>query len=88
MTFTLLGNLIEGTSKVACQAMEDGHRTLDNTLDATGLSAFIPPALHEASDGVQGIIKRGVGDVGRTSGTVLRSFECAVPVASSSSSDD
>ncbi|KAK7049087.1 hypothetical protein R3P38DRAFT_2872609 [Favolaschia claudopus] len=55
--------------------MENGHRALDDTLDGTGLSAFIPHAVHEVSDGAQGLVKRGLDDFGRTTGAVLRSFD-------------
>ncbi|KAK1221556.1 hypothetical protein PQX77_015675 [Marasmius sp. AFHP31] len=75
MTFGLLGDLIETGSHFAGGAIETGHHMLDSTLDRTGMSAFIPPALHEVSDGAQGLLKRGVLDVGQTTGAVLRSFE-------------
>ena len=58
--------------------MDVAHRTLDDTLDHTGLSAFIPHAVHEVSDGAQGLVRRGVDDFGKTTGSVLRSFEYAL----------
>jgi hypothetical protein len=75
MTFTLLGNLIEGTSDIIHGGITKAHRITDDTLDHTGLSAFIPPALHEVSDATFGLVQRGILDVGHTSGSVLRSFE-------------
>ncbi|KAJ6470973.1 hypothetical protein C8R45DRAFT_1078395 [Mycena sanguinolenta] len=75
MTFSLLGNLIEGTTGLVVSGMDVAHRTLDDTLDHTGLCAFIPHAVHEVSDGAQGLIRRAVDDFGKTSGSVLRSFD-------------
>ncbi|KAH8089939.1 hypothetical protein BXZ70DRAFT_910012 [Cristinia sonorae] len=75
MTFGVLGGFIEGASDLTGGAIGLIHRTTDDTLDRTGLSAFIPPALHEVSDGTLGLLQRGVLDVGHTTGSVLKSFD-------------
>ncbi|KAK7032376.1 hypothetical protein VNI00_013124 [Paramarasmius palmivorus] len=77
MTFGLLGDIIHNTADFASAGVHLAHRNLDDTLDKTGLSAFIPPALHEVSDGAQGLLSRGIHDVGATSGAILNSFDKA-----------
>ncbi|KAH6905046.1 hypothetical protein BKA70DRAFT_1294787 [Coprinopsis sp. MPI-PUGE-AT-0042] len=75
MTFGLLGQVIQDTSDFAYTTITGVHRLTDDTLDRSGLSAFIPPALHEVSDGVFGLTQRGIRDVGHTTGSMLKSFE-------------
>uniref|UniRef100_A0A0W0G6T6 Uncharacterized protein n=1 Tax=Moniliophthora roreri TaxID=221103 RepID=A0A0W0G6T6_MONRR len=75
MTFGPLGDLIHGGADLAYQGITLGHHTLDGALDKTGVSASIPPALHEISDGSLGLLRRGIHDVGSTSGNILKSFD-------------
>lgn len=73
--FTALGGAIWDVSDLTAGGIDALHRNTDAILDNTGVSAFIPPALHEVSDGVLGITRRGVQDVGHTTGAILESFE-------------
>jgi len=75
MLFTTLGSLLEGTSNIAGGAIGQVHRTQDDLLDSTGLSAFVPHALHEAGDAVYGIPQRTILDAGHTTGAILKSFD-------------
>lgn len=74
MLFPLIGQVIEGTSDVLTGAISTLHRSTDDTLDVLGLSAFVPPAVHEVSDGILGLTQRGVHDIGHTTGGILKSF--------------
>jgi len=75
MTLGLLGELITGVSDLGGHAIESIHHTTDSTLDATGLSAFLPPVLHEAGDAVFGISRDGVRLVGHRTGDALKTLE-------------
>lgn len=75
MCFTVLGDALHSTAGLTHGAIDTVHHAVDDTLDRTGLSAFIPPALHEVSDGALGLLQRGVDDFGHTTGDILKSFE-------------
>lgn len=75
MTFGLLGDLVHGGTHFVSGAIDSVHHHTDKTLDAVGLSAFIPPVLHETSDAVLLTGKQVVESVGHNSGDVLQKLE-------------
>ncbi|KAJ3561818.1 hypothetical protein NP233_g9961 [Leucocoprinus birnbaumii] len=75
MLFTTLAGASRDISNLAAHGITALHRNTDAALDNTGLSAFIPPALHETSDGLLGLAHRGVRDVGHTAADILESLD-------------
>lgn len=75
MLFTRLGGRVEDHADFTAGTIGHARDTNDAVMDITGLDAFVPPVLHEVSDGYVEITQMGVTDVGYSSGAVLRSFE-------------
>lgn len=72
MTFGLLGELVHEGTDFVTDAIDSVHHHTDKTLDAVGLSMFIPPVVHEVSDGLLATARDVVGVVGHNAGNVLQ----------------